>query len=727
MQPRHETRPVLSGQIPPLADSFIPRQDTVPGLAAGLPPGETVMLAPAAAPAAAGWGGPGGTGKTTLASALARTYHDNGLVDLVLWVSATGRDAVVSGYAQALHDAGLPAPGGAEQAASAFLDWLARAGQSWLVVFDDLHEDAAQADLWPRGAGGRVLVTADRLDAAAQLQGAHEVTVGAFSPREALAFLFAKLDADPGQRNGALDLATGLGFAPVALGQAAAVMAETGLDCGRYLAELASRQPGGDPGSMAAEACSLSADLADRLPPAGLAQPALALLSMLAPGGIPGAVITSEAACAYLAGRAGAGAVDPPQARAAVQNLARAGLVTIDPGSAARTVHLHSVTAALARQQLASAGHAQAAMAAADALAAAWSGPDMSFAVAQGLRDCTAALREVSGTALWAPECHGALLLAGQSLSGSGMAAAAAGYWHRMLATSQQALGPSHPQTATISDLLGAACEAGGRLGEAAAVYERLAADRERALGPDDPGVLATRLRLARAYRTHGRPAAATALSSQVAADSDRLLGPGHPDSLAAHSELALAHLSAGQPGDAVAAAQHARAGSERALGPGHPGTLAADDLLADTYQASGRYKDAIALCRRSLAEREHAQGPGHPETLATRARLALAYRSAGKLKDAIGQYERTLADREQVQGPDHPDTIRARADLALAYYMGRKFPVAIRQYERAHAGCDRVLGPSHPFTRETRRNLSDAAAGAQSIIGIDLRSPGSA
>ena len=730
MQPRHETWPVLSGQIPPLPDPFIPRQETVPGLAAGLPAGATVVLVPAAGASAAGAPGPGGTGRTTLATALAHAHHDHRLVDLVVWVTATGRDALASSYAQALRDIGVPAPGeGTEQAAATFLDWLARSGRPWLVVLDDLSEEAAHSDLWPQGDRGRVLVTADRPDAVVWIPGADLVTVGAFSPREALSYLFTKLHADPDQRNGALDLATGVGFAPAALAQAAAVMTETGLGCSRYLGELEGRQQqrgagaAGDPGSLAVEAWSLSAGFAEHLPPAGLARRALAFLSVLAPGGIPGAVLTSRAACAYLMGHAGAGADAPAQARTAVQNLARAGLVTIDPVSTARTVLVHPDVQALARQQLTSAEREQVARAAADAVAEAWSGPDAPAAASQALRDCTAALREAGGTALWTPDCHPVLLQAGQSLSNSGMAAAAAGYWQRMLDTSRRVLGPGHPQTAAISDQLGAACEAGGHPGDAVAVYQQALADLEGALGPEAPGMQARRLRLARAYRSQGRTADALHLTAQVAADSDRLLGPGHPDSLAAYADLVRAHLNAGQFKDAVAAAQHVLTVREQAVGPGHPDTVAARDLLAGTYQAAHRFKDAIALYRRSLADWEHLHGPGHPEALAARASLAHAYRSAGKLKDAISHYERTLTDRENLQGPDHPDTIRARTDLALAYYTARKFPVSIGQYERALADCERVLGPTHPFTRETRENLDDAAKGALSVIGIDLRS----
>src|SRR5260370_41459795 len=77
---------------------------------------------------------------------------------------------------------------------------------------------------------------------------------------------------------------------------------------------------------------TLSLDRADVLPPAGLARPALALLTLLGPDGIPGAALTSRAACDYICGRHAAGtAADQAQAVSSLPHAARVGLVTVRP------------------------------------------------------------------------------------------------------------------------------------------------------------------------------------------------------------------------------------------------------------------------------------------------------------------------------------------------------------------------------------------------------------
>jgi tetratricopeptide (TPR) repeat protein len=757
--------PVLSGLVPPLADSYIPRSETGLGLTGSMNPRETAVLV-TADDAARALGGLGGTGKTQLAAAIAHTLWDQQALNLLLWVTASGRDAVVTSYARALADVGAPDPGdGPETAASHFLAWLAQTDRPWLVVLDDLTDPAVLEGLWPWGRSGRVMVTTNRPDTALRARSPRVVEVGAFSRREGLTYLSTKLHADPDQWIGALDLATELGFLPIALAQAGAVMADTGIDCREYRNRIAERRqrllnaPVGAHSSTVAATAALALDLADRMPPAGLARPALALTAMLDPNGIPGAVLTSQAACAFLTRARGATVVDEIQARTAVHNLARVGLVAVDTISAARTVRVHALVQAITRHALSAAECDLTARSAADALIQAWPRRGVPPTFDQALRDCTARLRELAGALLWSPECHPVLLRAGRSLDLAGLAGPATAYWQMMVDISRPTLGAGHAHTVFARDRLAAAYEAGGRPGEAIAMYERALAERERGLGPSHPDTLTARSNLARAYRAAGRAADAVRLAERALAETERGYGPRHPDTLVAATELGHAYLSAGMWREAIAIFERTLADREQALGPAHtdtlavrgnlalahraagqlreavpmyeqtlaerervqgtdhPDTISARASLASTYRASDRLKDAIPLYKRTLADRERIQGTDHPDTMTARGNLADAYHSARKLKDALPLYERTLADRERVQGPDHPDTITARGNLASAYHSARKLAKAMPLYERTLADCERVLGPDHPDTLASRGNLGHAyhTAGRQS------------
>jgi tetratricopeptide (TPR) repeat protein len=616
---------VLSGRLPPLVSPYAPRQETGLSLV-NLPPGQVTVLATADDAAFQRSPGAGGTGKTYLAASVARAHLADRAAHLVVWVAAATQDAVIRGYAQALSDIGLADPAdGVERTAARFLEWLAGTDLPWLVVLDDLNDLGAVEDWWPQGTAGHVLVTTERPDIC-QRYNPRFVRVGGFSPREALWYLSERLRSDHDQRTGATDLAIELGFLPLALAQAAAVMTETGLSCRRYLALAAERKPkpDGDPATVhpsAAVTYALSAQLARELPPVGLAGRALSLISMLGPHGIPAAVLTGRVARTYLAG-GGAFPIDRNQAWTAVQNLAAAGLVAIEADSAARTVLAHTLVQALARQDLCAAERESAVRAAADALTEIWSSQTMPADVEPSLRDCAAWRGEAGGAILWTPQCHPVLLRLGESLTSSGLTDQAVAYWRTMLSISERHLGAGHDQTARFRDLLGAAYELAGRTDEAVAMYEDLLSYLEKT----EAGC--------------------------------------HPDILAARSSLARGYLAAGRQSDALRLTSQTVTECERALGVDHPGTLSARASLATAYRSAGKLKDAIKQYERTLAARERLQGATDPDTIATRRDLAFAACLAGKYAYSVKQYERALTDSRQVFGSGHPLTLGLQEDL---------------------------------------------------------------
>src|SRR5262249_44120383 len=159
-------------------------------------PGETVVLAD-------GDDGPtralrvlGGTGKTQLAIAAAQALKEAQAIDLLMWVHAGSRAAIVTGYAHASGQVGAVRPRDAEPAARQLPDWLAAPSRPWLVVLDGLADPKDLVGLWPHGPAGRTLVTTRQLDPSLLQAGQRVEYVGVFSRREALTYLRAGLDRD---------------------------------------------------------------------------------------------------------------------------------------------------------------------------------------------------------------------------------------------------------------------------------------------------------------------------------------------------------------------------------------------------------------------------------------------------------------------------------------------------------------------------------------------------
>jgi tetratricopeptide (TPR) repeat protein len=658
---------------------------------------------------------------------------------------------------------GPPAAGGygsgqdQDEIARRFLRWLAESTRSWLVVLDDLADAADLADLWPRGAMGRTVLTTRLLPASISPPGQHAklVQVGPFSRREALAFLTARLYEDTAQRNGALDLAEALGCLPIALAQAAALIADCRIDCRDYRGQYAERRqamgigPDGGHAATVAVTWSLALDRTDQLLPSALARPILATLAMLDPNGIPAAVLTSSAAREYIGSYSSdRSPATNEQVRSVLTSLAQVGLLVIDPASAARTVYVHALVQACVRQVLPAAVRDQAAAAAASAVLQAWPAQSREPHLDQALRDCTAALSQAAGNIMWSPDGHPLLLRAGQSLDAARLGGPAIAFWRAMievssdqgssgeqtleymqllassyeaagridlaidvltdsLAQSEEAVGPGHPETLTARGQLARMCLTVGRLGEALPHFERTLAGREWVLGPDHPDTLASRSDLATAYRAAGRLEDAITVFRRTLKDQELILGEDHPTTAATRGGLASALHSAGRMQDATPLYVRTLADRERVLGPDHPDTMTARANLAYAYRSVGKLRDAIPLYSRTLADRERVLGADHLDTIVSRANLAAAYYNARKLRDAIPLYERTLADRERVQGPDHPDTLTARGNLASTYHSAGRLVVATELYESTLADYERVLGPHHENTLTSRANLA--------------------
>jgi hypothetical protein len=204
--PRERSRAVRSGAVPSLADGFNARLESAAGLTDALSPGGTMVLAPgrSSGPGALNW--LESCGKTQLAACVAESLWRSRKVELLVWVQATSRASVLSGYVEAAQDTvGADVAGDAEPAAARFVSWLGETSVPWLVVLDDVADRAALDGLWPSGPAGRVLITAPD-PAAFAGEGLPVHPVAAFSAREALSYLMGRLTADPDQRIGAIDL-----------------------------------------------------------------------------------------------------------------------------------------------------------------------------------------------------------------------------------------------------------------------------------------------------------------------------------------------------------------------------------------------------------------------------------------------------------------------------------------------------------------------------------------
>ena len=768
-KPQPRAWPVMSGDVPFAGESYIRRPETGQGPWDGLHPGLMVILGPGGEPIAPA-ARCGGTGKTQLAAAFAVKLWEAGALDLLVWLDAGSRDSIVSGYARALADISVAAPPGKPEAgAGRFLTWLADTRRRWLVVLDGLAELADAEGLWPRGRSGEVVVTT-RLaglgpgSAAAAGPQPLSIAVPAFSPREALSYLSARLDDVPFHAAGSLDLATALECLPAGLALAVAYLHDSGQDCRQYrLARERYRLDWAESiaGDPLAPSWMLAVDRARQFAPAQLAWPALKLAAVLGPAWIPGSVLTSAAACAYVTGRRSVTLADQASVRGAFGNLQRLGLVTIEPDNEIHTVRMPSALQSSVRRAMAGPELRQAVEAAADAVYECWpaGGADGGQADVAGLeralRDCAISLRRCDDLVLWNRGCHPLQVQVGQSLDDAQMPETALHHWRDLAVRSAGHFGARTPVTLQFRERLARAAAAAGRTEEAIDLHGELIADIDEVVGPNHPQAITLRASLARVFRAAGQHTDAIVLGERVASDSDLVLGPTHPQSTESLSELGCAYFDALQYAEAISAFQRCLDVREKTIGVMHPQTISARRRLAEAYRRADRANDAIGLYEDALVEMEESAGTEHPDTvtareklavarydagqiamatvmleravaewervpgagpadtIAARANLAAVYCVGGRLKEAIPLYESEVADLERIRGAEHRDTLRARWKLAAAWHRAKRLPEAVQLGEATLADCERILGSGHRDTLTSRANLAHAYQGA--------------
>jgi tetratricopeptide (TPR) repeat protein len=697
----------------------------VPGSATALPTGGATGSATTSVATARTWDWLGSCGKTQLALSAAESLWQSGDADLLAWVTATSRASVLSGYAEVAADAmGTGPPGEAESVAARFLSWLAGTSRPWIVVLDDLSDAAVLDGLWPAGPMGRVLVTAADYTALPSAHRLQVLPIGPFSRREALSYLHARFAGSPDQRIGAVDLVADLGYEPLALAQASAVVASSELTCRDYhdhfleRRERLAKEIGSEP-PAASVTWTFAVEQADRLAPGGAAQSLLVLAALLDGTGIPSAVFTTAAAGKYFesgnvtvpsSAVAPGSPVGPGRAGEALLVLARTGLLSADLAGTSPMIRMSPAVQAAIRAAMPPGMLDQAAKAAADALTEAWPADDLPSWLATSLRSCAASLQQVAGDLLWAAGCHPLLMRAGQSLDSARLTGPALTYWRDLAGISGKVLGRDHPDTVAAGQRLADAYLNAGQAAEAVSWFQWVLGDRVRALGPEHPDTILARRKLGHALVTASQLGDAVNVLAGIVGDYERALGADHIETVSAREDLAAAYRAAGQHTDAVRMYVRTLSDRERVQGARHPDAISTRQRLAEAYAASGKLKDAISHYKRVVADRERLLGYDHVDTVAARATLASAYHSAGRMALALQLYEQTRAGYERARGVDHPDALAQCVNLAHAYYAVGRLSDATTLLRETVTRCDRVLPPGDPLTESARSSLANIA-----------------
>ncbi|KAI1346857.1 kinesin light chain 1 [Xylaria sp. FL0043] len=271
--------------------------------------------------------------------------------------------------------------------------------------------------------------------------------------------------------------------------------------------------------------------------------------------------------------------------------------------------------------------------------------------------------------------------------------------------------GPDHQSTRyTLSEIAHALLEQ-RKYDEAESIYRQIAEAGERILGKEDPETLSSLYNIAEVLRRRGEYEEAERIHRQVMEAEERVLGKEHPDTLMTLYNLAGVLQVKGEYEEAERIYRQVMKAEERVLSEEHPSALATLHNLADVLRMKGEYEEAEKIARQVTEAEERVLGKEHPDTLTTLCSLAVVLEKKGEYEEAEKIYWRVVEAREKVLGEEHPSTLTTLHNFAPMLENKGEYKEAEKFYRRVIEAREKVLGKEHRDTLRTSYFLADMLA----------------
>ncbi|GIH91542.1 hypothetical protein Psi01_21720 [Planobispora siamensis] len=658
--------------------------------------------------------GLGGVGKTQVALEYAHRFKAD--YDLIWWVPSENRERINAAFEKLARELKIRVGESIAEVVEAVREAL-RLGapySRWLLVFDNAGDPDELRDFFPGGTGHVVITSRNQ----AWSSVAAPLEVDVFSQEESLEHLSRRV---PGlAARDALEVAAALGHLPIAVEQAAAWLAETGMPAATFVEQLGSEtarvlslgQPADYPHPVAVTWNLSLAQLRESSPSSVRL---LQLCAFFAPEPISMSLLYSDEMISSLLPYDEMLREKMVLGRV-IQEIGRFALAKVDQGN--NTIQVHRLVQAVIRSQMTEQEQEQACHEVHRILVGArprqgevddpenWTRYDLIWQHLQPSRatECTEEETRQLLTDrvryLWKRGDFDSALALGDEL---------AGYW-------EEKFGVEDRQRLHLLFNVANVKRSQGRYQEARELNEWVREMQRAVVGERHPHTLMTTGGLAADLRGLGEYGRSLEMDKVTFERWKTLYGEDHPRTLAAANNLALAYRLVGDSHNARELDEDTLRRRNHVLGPTHPYTLYSATQLARDLREIGIYRESVDILRATFQSYRETLGENFVDTLRAAKSLAVSLRRAGDQQEAW-QLAKETEERYRQRYPLTPDALAATLELACCE-SALDDKVAAR--DRAAGIVDiyrRSLGESHPVTLIARNNLAIYLRGTGDVV----------